>query len=464
MNHADDTFQPDSFDPRADAGVPGGQAEGAMMNELNQPNQPNGLDEFSDSGRLHPQDAAALDALVHGVFRIEGVQPDQRPVAQVLSGLLSLLDRGLELPDDGGVLADMTMARIARRRHQDSKGMTGVILSIPDDDAIEAFIAAGYDHRRVPSGMRPRVRKVAALLGLLDAPVPSAAGSMQAVSGGTQAAAELVDRTLARVQRAIEEHEQSMAVGGGDRRGGGWSFRMQDLVSVAALLLVAVSLIGPMVMGFREYNRRVACGANMNVAGVAFGLYGNDNKGMLPVATSSIAGNPWWFTGQGVERSNSANLYVLNRANFTTVEQLACCGNPNARKQAPTDAVDWRKLDEVSYSYQCQFAERRPSWKNGTRVIILSDASPVVRRAVRGEVIYPFENSPNHGGRGQNVLFNDNSGAWLTTPVVESGRSDNIWLPRRIECEIAKLSRPNHADALKGTESPDSEDDSFVGP
>jgi len=463
MNHADDIVPPDSYDPREGDGTPDGHAEGAMMKEMNEAHEPEQPDQFSDEGSLHPQDADALDSLVHAAFRIERVEPDKRPVAQVLAGLLSLLDRGPSHGRDDGGLIDLTMARIARARHLASQSAPDVSLSPSDDDALESLVSAGYDPQRVTPAIRARAAKAASLLGLLAAPIPPEQSTIQE---GSQATPLLVDRTLARVQRAIEEHEESMALTSSDRRDGGgrWAFRLQDLISVAALLLVAASLIGPMLIGLRESNRRLACGANMQAAGVAFGQYGNDSKGMLPIATSSKAGNPWWFVGQGAERSNSANLYVLNRANFTTVEKLACCGNPNAPKQAPTDAVDWGSLNEVSYSYQCQFAAHRSSWKGGTRVVILSDASPVVRRAVRGEIIYPFENSPNHGGTGQNVLFNDGSGEWLKTPVVETGRSDNIWLPRRIECEIAKLTRPNHAEALKGNESPDAEDDSFVGP
>lgn len=458
MNRSDSLPPPDSFDPgsrRAGTHAPSDLSLHLQGAPMDQP--PASSPEFSDADQLHPQDAAALDALVHAAFRVEGVPADQRPVAQVLTGLLSLLDRGSAVPADEGVLLNLTMARISRQRHEASAGSPAALLSALDDEALEALVSAEFETSRVPAGLRSRARRAEQLLGLLDAAIPAPA------PGSDGASSQLLDRTLSRVQRAIEEHEQSMAVPGGDRRGG-WSFRMQDLVSVAALLLVAASLIGPMLMGLREYNRRVACGSNMQVAGVAFGQYGYDSKGLLPVATSSTAGNPWWYVGQGAEKSNSANLYVLNRANFTTVEKLACCGNPSAPTEAPSDAVDWRSINEVSYSYQCQFAERRPAWNSGARVIILSDASPVVRRALRGELIDPFENSFNHAGRGQNVLFNDGSSAWLTTPVVDTGRSDNIWLPKRIECEIAKLTRPNHAKAIKGNESPDSEEDTFVGP
>ena len=198
-------------------------------------------------------------------------------------------------------------------------------------------------------------------------------------------------------------------------------------------------------------------------AGVAFGAYAGDFQSHFPVASRARGGERWNNIGK-VEQSNSANLFVLNRASYTSLESLACCGNESASSECAKDAVDWCNLNEISYSYQCQFADRRPNWSSGGRVVILADASPVVRRAMRGEAILPFENSPNHDGRGQNVLFNDGSGAWLKTPNVPYGRNDNIWLPRNIEAEIARMKRSGATDPIEGTEEPEREDDSFVVP
>jgi hypothetical protein len=145
---------------------------------------------------------------------------------------------------------------------------------------------------------------------------------------------------------------------------------------------------------------------------------------------------------------------------------MNCPGNPRSPRPADWEAVarqrDWRNLGEVSYSYQSQFSPKRTVWKADTRVGILSDASPVVRRAILGFRILPFENSPNHGARGQNVLFTDGSVQWLSTPVLDN--KDNIWLPRRVEQIIAKLARPTQADPLQGNETPECAEDVLLVP
>ncbi len=413
---------------------------------------------------LHPQDDAALQALVNAHFRIDEVDATHRPIAQGITNLLSLLDRGhsTNIRNDS-TLTDLTMARIAQARRHSPTTPAELSLTGDDDDALEALVASGFDIDHVPGSLRYRAKRVANLLGLLDIPV---AGSLDTV-GATNS---LVSRTLSRVQRAVDEHEDrlTLSVIGSDTLEGdarrGWALRPADLMSAAALLFIGVMLVAPMATGVRAYNRDQACASNMHAAGVAFGAYAGDFQSRLPIASIAKAGTPWWNVGR-VEQSNSANLFTLARANYTSnLECLSCAGNPEAPAKAGSDWVDWRTLGEVSYSYQCQFADRRANWGSGSRVVVLADASPVVRRAIRREVILPFENSLNHDGRGQNVLFNDGSSTWLSTPNLPQGRGDNIWLPRNIEAEIARMQRTAMTDPIEGTEEPEREDDSFVGP
>lgn len=426
--------------------------------------------DINEQHSLHPQDEAALEALVSSHYRVEEVGPEQRPIAQGLMSLMSLLDRGSELRgqrESDATLVDLTMARVAQSRRSAGRAGAELSLSGDDDDAVEALIAAGYDVDRVPASLRYRAKRVANLLGLLESGIAPASSSL---AGETS----LVDTTLARVQRAIDEHEDRLTLSTlgseslSDESRRGLSLRATDLVSAAALLFIGVMLIAPMATGMRALNRQQACASNMQAAGLAFGAYGNDFGSLMPVASAARSGTRWWNVGN-VEQSNSANLFVLFRQEYTaTLDHLTCGGNEHAPREATRDWVDWHSLSEVSYSYQCQFADRRPNWSTGGRaggrVVVLADASPVVRRAVRREVILPFENSPNHDGRGQNVLFNDGSGMWLTTPNVPMGRGDNIWLPRNIEAEIARMSRSAATDPIEGTEEPEREDDSFVGP
>jgi hypothetical protein len=404
---------------------------------------------------LCEQDRVALESLLED-WRFSGaangVGPDRR--AKV-AAVLALLDSGA----DGGwisneTLIDVTLARVARLRGRAGRAAAeGEPVLVPDDDdALESLVSAGFDARRAPSAVRSRAERQAALLGLIGW-VPEAGASE-----------DLIDRTLARVQRSIDSQEERLLVQGR----GGWSIgrlRMSDLVSAAAMLLVATALFAPVFGAMRERSRQNACASNMAVAGVGFGLYGNDNKNMMPLATASLAGNPWWNTGKQVDQSNSANLYVLNRANYTSLAQLSCPGNARARCVATPDSRDWGCIDEVSFSMQNMYARERPNWNTGSRVVVLADASPVVRRAVRHELIYPFENSFNHGGKGQGVLWNDGSCEWLSSPVLEN--NDNIWLPRFVERAIANVQQgrpPGAADPLNGTESPVSATDVFVGP
>ena len=124
-------------------------------------------------------------------------------------------------------------------------------------------------------------------------------------------------------------------------------------------------------------------------------------------------------------------------------------------------AIDWKCLDEVSYSYQIQKGAESPRLREPARTAVLADRSPVVRRAVAGGVIYPFENSCNHGRQGQDVLFADGSVVWHSTPVLSNG--DNIWLPRAIEEQI-RAAMMSVDPTLKGVETPESSADAFLGP
>ncbi|MGE3110015.1 MAG: hypothetical protein AB7G11_11450 [Phycisphaerales bacterium] len=444
-SHDPRTSPGDSAGPWASSSTPGGSG-----------------DEFQDVDpsqyeTLHPQDEAALDALASAHFRMEAVEESQRPIARGLSDLLSLLDRGTGgSPEGRQALVDVTLARVAQARRQERRGGTEPALSWGDDEALEALIAAEYDVERVPGAQRYRAKRAANLLGLLGGVVT-----------GSAADGSLVERTLSRVQRAIEEHEDRLTVATRQAeapRARGLSIRLADAMSAAALLFIGFMLVAPMLLGMRAYNQQQACMSNMHSAGVAFDAYAGDFRSRLPVASRAPAGTSWWNVGDP-EHSNSANLFLLRRANYApTIEILACCGNPQAPRVAQADWVDWPTLNQVSYSYQNQFAERRARWEQGRRVVILADASPVVRRAIRNGVILPFENSANHDERGQNVLLNDGTGVWLATPNLPFGRGDNIWLPRNIEAEIARLGRRGETFPIEGTEEPEREDDSFVGP
>jgi hypothetical protein len=73
----------------------------------------------------------------------------------------------------------------------------------------------------------------------------------------------------------------------------------------------------------------------------------------------------------------------------------------------------------------------------------------------------PEENSPNHGGRGQQVLDNLGAVIWVTAPR-DPATGDNIWLPRSLEQQTRSTGR-RWMKPLEGREVPET-GDVLLGP
>lgn len=403
-----------------------------------QDNLPN--DDFSDgpfpsnvAAQLTPEDRDAVDRLVGSGWNAAG---DDR--AARLMGLLGALDSA-PLPDDK-TLAAVTMLRVARRMELERREPE---LTPVDADALDAWVLAGFDPAKVPGSLKQRASAHERLASM--------------VTAGRPAPASLVDQTMARVREADEASIEPIPIG----RGRGARVRFWDFVAVAASLLIGASILWPVMNAVREESRQTICANNMRSSAFAMGSYAGANRDALPMASAGMPGRLWWNVGKPDE-SNSANLFELSRQDYVGLDTLACPGNRIApTRQTDPAARDWRRLEEVSYSYRIMFGSERPGWSTPGTVVVLADRSPVVMRAVLGQPIHPMENSPNHGRAGQNVLFNDGSVQWNESPELANG--DNIWLPRDIEVVLDRLTG-RRASPLNGFETPSGVEDAFVGP
>ena len=380
---------------------------------------------------LSEADAAALDALVEAGFDPAAVSEAQRPRAARIASLLALLN-AVPTGRSGRLIEDTLANALGLDPH----------LCAEDAAALDAWLESGGDVARVPETLRPRAERhsaLAAVVCLCD-------------TGGPDS---LVDRTIALVQATIDREAESLVF----ERAARGRLRFADIVSVAAVLLLGASVLWPVLSSVRDQARRIACAANLHGAANAMSGYASLNQNSLPTVTASYGGGTWWNVGKGPDRSNSANLYTLAREKYLSLSSLACPGNPNAPTvPASPEDRDWRTLDEVSYSYRVIAGPQTPRWGDSTRFLVMADRSPVVQRAVRGERVNPEASTPNHGGRGQHLLFNDGATEWHTRPILPNG--DNIWLPRSLERVLNQLS----GGRLTGRELPDSPDDAFVGP
>jgi hypothetical protein len=323
------------------------------------------------------------------------------------------------------------------------------VLSPSDDAALESWVMHGYRSERVPGSLRERARRHERLAGLIT----------QVSASNTDG---LVERTLGRVESEEMAREQRLRFEAARSARPGIGVRLSDLASVAAVLLIGAAIVWPLMSMFQAEARRAGCFSNFGAAASAFSLYAGDHRAALPLLNASLNGGTWWNTGRDPKQSNSANLFQLARAGHAHLDELACPGNPQAVHGDPAPGeLDWPNLDSVSYSYQIMFGRERPDWRARYRAVVLSDRSPLVVMAVRGQVITdPQMNSFNHGGRGQHILYNDGSAEWRRSPVLPDG--DNIWLPRPIEKLIEQYT--GRRAPLRGDETPESATDAFVGP
>lgn len=398
-------------------------------------------------------DAAALDALVEAGMDLRKVSPEHMERATRVARMLGLAGTppAPASAEDHRTLIDVTLARVMRSGSSPAEP----VLNWEDEEAMEAWLmGAGVGARD------PRATRVARHEAMARLVTGSGRASIRETRGAT------IDRTF----------EACMARGGETiriERFRGLRVRMADLVSVAAVLMIGAAVLWPVLSGVRDQSRRFACADNLRDVASGMGLYAGANRDELPVVTASLGGGKWWEVGSPDARSNSANLFHLARTGFAKVEDLACPGNPAACSRIDDPkARDWRSLDEVSYSYRIMFGPERPQWSGSqrheatrkpatdARVVILTDRSPVVLRAARGQAVNPWENSPNHGRHGQKVMFSDGSAAWYTTPELDN--RDNIWLPLPLERAIGQVT--GREVRLEGNEFPASARDAFVGP
>jgi len=397
--------------------------------------------------QLCPEAEAALDALIESGWNLARVPEQYRKCAE---DLIENFGHACEVtPEAAPELIEATIRKLL------SEPVPEAALSDASADALDMWSLAGYSAGGVPRGLRDQAEKHEAFAKLISSSIETAE---------IDAPDFLVESTLGR----IKDYE-SLGLPNG------FSFpirlRLTDIASVAAVLIVGLSVALPVLSTFRFESMRKQNESNFAVASVAFGSYASDNEGMLPVYTPSDQINNqaagmqrrWWLVGLDPLQSNSANLYTLARRGYTSLESLASPGNKNAvAKPTSQDAVDWANFDNVSYSYRVILGSADDDRWARRGLIILTDRSPVTLKAYQRLPIDPFENSPNHSGRGQHVLNGDGSADWLTTPWLP--HNDQIYLPRFMERLVNPGVRKTGMMPLQGIERPGSYSDAFVGP
>lgn len=371
---------------------------------------------------LSEADQAALDEM----FQIGGNAGGAAGAKESrVARLLALLGAGTCKIDRS--LSDVTLARIMlesikveKANNQGSgSGLDHAgaepTLCPRDADALDAWELARFDASKTPGGVRERAERHESLKELATG------------AGAEEFDASLVERTMSRIEAVPARSLKFVPVTETGGAGVPW-MRWRELVSVAAVLLIAASVVWPVASAVRDRSRRMMCEGNFATVASAMARYANDNHESMPIAAAGLGASQWFNVQPQAPTANSANLYKLPLTGYSKLKDLACPGNPQAcLGDCPKGSFDWPSLSEISYSLQLLRGATPTRLTEPGRRVVLADRSPVVRRMACDQPIDPWENSDTHGRQGQNVLYNDGSSEWMTTPVRDGW--DNIWLP-----------------------------------
>jgi prepilin-type processing-associated H-X9-DG protein len=276
---------------------------------------------------------------------------------------------------------------------------------------------------------------------------------------------ELAEGTLWRIKQTLRTSQvglNQLLAAEQKRKTGFWRDIFGRLATAAVFVIVGSALFtgGKMAASYaRQMSWQTKCGAQM--AGLFTGLsnYKNDNNGQMPTLASA-PGAPWWRVGdQGSENvSNTRKMWVLVRNGYLKPTDFMCpAQKPDCSfSYKPKDYNDFPNRNLVTYSFRIGCP--KAGMGKMSRQVIIADMSPIFANvsASEKELIVNIseallkQNSPNHGGRGQNVLFCDGSVVFVKGHTVDVSLDDIYTI--------------QNTQTYQGVELPTSEADAFLAP
>jgi len=299
-------------------------------------------------------------------------------------------------------------------------------LSVEDQRLLDALAEHGFDPSALSRPGPAEAKRAEAITNLLDLmhdyPVEDADDT-------------LIHATMARIDRyeadranrmkfdvAVEANQQS------SRR----RLMLPNFITSAAVLLIAVSVMWPVMTNVRNQSMDLTCQNNLKTMGYAFNQYAADFNNALPMATAGLGG----FGGFG-SRSAAPSPSASNDPALLDMQPLLAGGfcEPG-HCTCPGHAHYVGDDGSPSYSVRLFVVGSQAAWNTGRTTVLIGDLNPMIEAAQSGHRLPPLSMTINHAGRGQNVLSSDGATLWLESPIINRGGYttpvnpvDNIWLP-----------------------------------
>ncbi|WP_422929753.1 hypothetical protein [Singulisphaera sp. PoT] len=201
-------------------------------------------------------------------------------------------------------------------------------------------------------------------------------------------------------------------------------FRWTDFAVAASIFFASLLTLAPALKKSQERMDQAGCGFNLQQLGLSLAQYAG-RHGHYPYAPP---GHPNEATG-----SFALTLHDSELLPDTAMLDCPCNGTRHHSEPLPrletlrelrTQSPDrYQNLVKWDYAYHAGY--RQDSGKVGPVPASLSSRVPLLADQPPHEAGVILDgNSPNHGQRGQNVLFNDGHAAWHVTRRVSPLDSD----------------------------------------
>lgn len=194
------------------------------------------------------------------------------------------------------------------------------------------------------------------------------------------------------------------------------------VVVTAASILLIVGVVVRSSSVVRQHYGRLSCSSQLSRVHQAASLYSSDYDGFLP-AVARADGAAWHTIGDQQPQycSNTKNPYLLLKLGYSDQPADFLCGGKTGHDAPPLTQAevagrsDFPSRDHITYSFRLMPSARVRMEVLGGRPLA-ADMNPHFERLVAGSGRrQPLQldgmmlrlNSPNHGRRGQNVLWGD---------------------------------------------------------
>jgi len=210
------------------------------------------------------------------------------------------------------------------------------------------------------------------------------------------------------------------------------------VVVTAASILLIVGVVVRSSGVVRQHYGKVSCERQLSRVHQAASMYSSDYAGFLP-AVARADGAAWHTIGDQEPQccSNTKNPYLLLKLGYSDRPADFLCGGRTGHGAPPLTLADvaggsdFPSRDHITYSFRLMPSAPVRMEAVGARPLA-ADMNPHFERLIGGsggeqllrlDEIMLRLNSPNHGRRGQNVLFGDGHVRYSRTRFI--GDSDD---------------------------------------